>query len=633
LTSNLRRRLFVHLPVDCRALALIAAACLTAPLTAQTPEPARPIDTAAVLRFADAFLPAEIARRRIPGLVLAVVADGELAGTRGYGAAQLDPRRPVEPERTLFRVASVSKLVTATAVMQLVEQGRLDLHRDVNEYLREFRLPARHGTITLHHLLTHTAGFDERLTGMAARSTAEQQPLRDYLARSMPPTFIEPGRVLSYSNHGLALAGLIVEETSGRRFADYVGEHILEPLGMQSSGFVLSPGAQRERAVAYELAGEKHRALPFDPLQIPPAGGFATTGTDMARFLLAHLRDGAVNDARILQSATIARMHAPQFRQHPDTSGWAYGFWEDRSAGGRALLHNGGGAGYRALVYLLPAHDFGFFLAYNLADRDPPGELQEVFIRKVLDGFVPASPRESAAPAAEPVPSGVSGTYRYVRRARTTSEKFISSINTARVARDGSGALTLTRRPDRPIGLTQIGPSLFRTNDGKGQVAFVLEPGGSPRWMVFNAGFSAVYERVPFLETMALQAAWLATMAVIFLYAVWDAFRRSRWVTGAPALLNLVFMVGFPLAFVGDVAGGMPAFVYGVPATARALLLLPPLSAALTLFAAIALIRSSRRARPSRAELIRRAVILTALVSFVLFAAGWRVLGAASRYN
>ncbi len=291
-----------------------------------------------------------MARRRIPGLVLSVVADGKLVAARGYGAAQLDPWRAVDPERTVFRVASVSKVVTATAVMQLVEQRRLDLNRDVNAYLTRFQLPARHGPITLHHLLTHTAGFDERLTGMAARSPAEQDPLGFYLARAMPPTFIAPGRVLSYSNHGVALAGLLVEEVSGRPFADYVRENILEPLDMRSSGFTLSIDAQRERAVAYELAGEELRALPFDVLQIPPAGGFATTGTDMARFLIAHLQGGAFEGARILDAATVERMHAPQFRQHPDTSGWAYGFWEDRTASGRALLHNGGGAGYRALA-------------------------------------------------------------------------------------------------------------------------------------------------------------------------------------------------------------------------------------------------------------------------------------------
>jgi CubicO group peptidase (beta-lactamase class C family) len=607
-------------------LSAVALLCLPALPIAQAPDPARRVDAAAVATFADSFLPAEMARRRIPGLVLAVVADGHLAAARGYGAAALDPWRAVDPARTIFRVASVSKLVTATAVMQLVEQGRLDLRRDVNDYLNSFHLPSRHGVITLHHLLTHTGGFDERLTGVAARSEPERQPLRLFLARTMPPTFIEPGRVISYSNHGLALAGLIVEETSGRSFADYVRERILEPLDMHSSGFTLSADAQRERAVAYELAGAGHRALPFDVLQMPPAGAFATTGTEMARFLIAHLRGGAVEGRRILGPDTVACMHAPHFRQHPDASGWAYGFWEDRSAPGGALLHNGGGPGYRALVYLLPAYDFGFFLAYNLADRDASGELQEVFIRKVLDAFVPAPPRLPTQYAG-PIPSHLAGTYRYVRRARTTSEKFIALINTVRIDQNRSGALTLTRRPDAPVGLTPIGPSLFRTNDGKGQVAFNLAPDGTPRWLVYDAGFAAVYDRITRFETLPFQAACLVSMAAIFLYACWGARPRSRWVFGAPAILNLIFIAGFPPAFIGGVAGGTPAFAYGVPPLARMLLLIPPLTTALTLAAAIVFIRALRHPR-SNIELVRMAVVLIALMSFVAFATYWRVLDA-----
>ena len=608
-------------------LAVAFATCIPALLAAQAPEPEARVDADAVVRFADAFLPAEMARRRIPGLVLSVVAGGQLVAAHGYGGSRLDPWRAVDPERTVFRVASVSKLVTATAVMQLVEQRRLDLDRDVNDYLTRFHLPARHGAITLHHLLTHTAGFDDRITGMAARSPAEQDPLGFYLARSMPPTFIAPGRVLSYSNHGLALAGLLVEEVSGRPFADYVRENVLEPLGMQSSGFTLSMDAQRRRAVAYELVGQGQRPLPFDVLQIPPAGGFATTATDMARFLIAHLRGGTFEGARILEAATVERMHAPQFRQHPDASGWAYGFWEDRSAGGRALLHNGGGQGYRALVYLLPAYDFGFFLAYNLADRDASGELQELFIRKLLETFVPSPPQTTTQSASgQPAPPGLVGTYRYVRRARTTSEKFISLVNTVRITRDGAGTLAFSRGSERPVRLSPIGASLFRAGDDNRHVAFDLTPDGTPRWLVFDAGFPAVYDRARWFETLPFQAGWLASMAAMFVYAGWDALRRGRWLAGAPALLNLLFIVAFPLAFIGHVAGGMPAFAFGVPPLARTLLLIPPITSLLTLAAAAISIRGWRNARGPIAERIRQSLVLIALMSFIAFAAWWHVL-------
>lgn len=116
-------------------------------------------------------------RRQIPGLVFVFVSGGDIAVARGYGAAELEPMRPVDPNRTRFRLASVSKAVTATAALKLVEEGRLDLHRNVNTYLTGFQVSQDQGAITLHHLLTHTAGFDERLTGMAARSAEDMQPL------------------------------------------------------------------------------------------------------------------------------------------------------------------------------------------------------------------------------------------------------------------------------------------------------------------------------------------------------------------------------------------------------------------------------------------------------------------------
>jgi CubicO group peptidase (beta-lactamase class C family) len=221
-------------------------------------------------------------RRQIPGLVFVFVFGGDIAVARGYGAAQLEPRRSVDPDRTRFRLTSVSKAITATAAFKLVEDGRLDLHRNVNAYLSGFQITEERGTVTLHHLLTHTAGFDERLTGMAARSPAGLQPLADYLARSMPPVFVEPGRVISYSNHGLGLVGLVVQQASGRPFADFVREQLFEPLDMLRSGALIG-AIPDDLAVAYDFADGRYQVLSPEYLQITPAGAFFTTGADMGR--------------------------------------------------------------------------------------------------------------------------------------------------------------------------------------------------------------------------------------------------------------------------------------------------------------------------------------------------------------
>jgi CubicO group peptidase (beta-lactamase class C family) len=626
-----------------RALvALAVALACAAPVRAQQPE-STGIDSHAVAAFADAFLPREMDRRHIPGLVLVFVSAGEIAIARGYGTAQMEPRRAVDPDRTVFRLASVSKSITATAALQLVERGRLDLQQDVNAYLRSFQVAAAHGPIALHHLLTHTAGFDERLTGISARAAADLQPLSTYLARSMPPTFVEPGRVVSYSNHGFALVGQLVQEIDGRPFAEYVRQEIFEPLGMQRSGTLTGP-VPDEFAVAYDYVDGHHRALAADYLQPAPAGAFFTTGADMARFLIAHLRGGAYRDRRILRAETVAAMHAQHFVQTPGTSGWAYGFWEDTRAGHRALLHNGGGKGYRALMYLLPQQDAGFFLAYNLADQHAEGELQEVFISQFRSRFVAAG-RPTVGGVEEPQSTeSFTGEYVYVRRARTTMEKMIAVLNRVRVIRGGDGGLAITASSGRSIPLTPIGPLLFQRADERGVVAFDALVGNTPGRLVAitDSGFPAVYERVPWIGMIRVQLVGLLGMALAFLYAaVWrplaaaargapitgsDSRRWSVWLAATASALNLVFMICFPLAFLGPVEGGVPEFVYGASALASSLLIIPPVTAMLSIGAAIAALRIWRDARGSHAARVEHMLVACTLLAFVPFALYWHLM-------
>jgi CubicO group peptidase (beta-lactamase class C family) len=627
-----------------RALAVVTLAAAltgTAPLTAQTLPHSTPIDGSAVAAFADEFFPREMARRQIPGVVFVLVSGGEITIARGFGAAQLEPRRPVDPDRTRFRLASVSKAITATAALQLVERGRLDLHANVNTYLRGFEVGDR-GPITLHHLLTHTAGFDERLIGIAARSADEVQPLPDYLARSMPPTFIEPGRVISYSNHGLALVGLLIQQVSGRPFADYIRDEIFEPLAMRRSGALVGPPPD-DLAVAYHFADGRHRAMSPEYLQGPPAGAFFTTGSDMGRFLIAHLRDGAYRERRMLRPETVALMHAQHFAQVPGTSGWAYGLWEDARNGERALLHNGGGKGYRALMYLLPQRDAGFFLAYNLADRHDEGELQEVFITQFRKRFIPGrvtadtgAPRESVA--------GLKGDYLYVRRARTTPEKMIAVVNRVRITDGENGGLTLIEPSGNAVALTPVRPLVFRRADDRGTVAFDGMTNGRAQRLIslVDSGFPAAFERIPLLATLRVHVGWVAAMALVFLYAAvwrpvaaivrrhhattWDWQRASLWLGGLASALNLVFLAGFPLAFLGRMEGGFPEFAFGEPALASRLLYMPPLTAFIGVAAVIAagaIWRDRRASVPTR--LVHVLVAIT-LVAFTMFAWYWRLI-------
>jgi CubicO group peptidase (beta-lactamase class C family) len=628
----------------------------TPPLRAQHRPPANHIDPSSLAAFADGFLPSEMARRHIPGAVLVVVSGDRVVAARGFGMADLESGRTVDADRTLFRVASVSKIVTTTAALQLVERGRLDLTKDVNAYLRSFQLaPYRGGPVTLHHLLTHTAGFDERLTGLLCRQSTERQPLASYLAQSMPPQFAIPGEVISYSNHGMSLVALLVEEASARRFEYYVRDEILEPLGMYRSGFLLTGDSAKDVATAYEFVDGHHRSQSPECLHTVGAGGFATTGTDMARFMIAHLQGGAYGGVRILSDDTIRRMHARQFAPHAGTSGWAYGFWEDVRNGIRGLMHDGGGKGYRALIYLLPEQQLGIFLAYNLADRHPDGELLEAFRRRFLNTYVPAPVGHEVL--SEHTGTNFAGYYRYIRRARTTIEKMISIANNVHIAQTQNGTLVMTGASEKPVTLTAIGPMLFRRSDDRGIVAFDAVSANRPRQLILDGGGVRTYERISVFATPPVQATWLLSMALAFAYAglgrplfaivrsmrrrdersprrggsAWlndsGPLRWSAWLAGIASALNLVFIIAFPVVLLGDLRGGFPEFIYGVPKLGLLLLLIPPVTSALAAATTIAVFSIWRDRRHRIATRLEHTVIYAALLSFIAFAVYWRLLG------
>jgi hypothetical protein len=433
-----------------------------------------------------------------------------------------------------------------------------------------------------------------------------------------------------------------VQTVSGRPFADYVREQVFQPLGMLRSGALEGP-VPEDLAVAYDFADGRHRALSPEYLQLTPAGAFFTTGTDMGKFLIAHLRGGAYRNRQILQPNTVALMHAQHFVQSQGTSGWAYGLWEDTRNGHRALLHNGGGKGYRALMYLLPEQDAGFFVAYNLADRHEEGELQEVFITEFRRRFVPA---RQSVDAQSDEPASVEplvGDYLYVRRARTTIESFISVVNRVRVGRGENGSLTVTGSSAGPVELMRIGPLLFRRGDDRGTIAFEAanEAGPQRLLMITDSGFPAVYERVTLVKSWRVQVSWLSGMALAFLYAAaWrpvaslrqghrvsrsGARRWSGWLAGIASALNLIFLIGFPLTFLGRIEGGVPDFVYGVPVGARLLLLIPLATAFIGIALSIRIVAQWRNRRASE-TLMGDSVVAIALLSFIAFAWYWNLL-------
>jgi CubicO group peptidase (beta-lactamase class C family) len=243
-----------------------------------------------------------------PGAVVVVVTRDGPVFAKAYGFADVESRKPFTADATLVRPGSISKLFTGIAVMQLVEDGRLELDRDVNEYI-DFAIEVPDGgvPVTLRRLLTHRAGFEEHVKGMYSRNH-EPEPLGRWLARNQPRRIFPNGDVEAYSNYGFALAGYVVERASGEPFALYVGRHILEPLGMSHSTFLqpLPDDLAPLMAKSYRRSDEPPLKF-FQTITSSPAGALSSTGTDMGRFMRALMNGGALDGVRIFARGAARR--------------------------------------------------------------------------------------------------------------------------------------------------------------------------------------------------------------------------------------------------------------------------------------------------------------------------------------
>ncbi|MEQ1867851.1 MAG: serine hydrolase domain-containing protein, partial [Micropepsaceae bacterium] len=397
--------------------------------------------------YIDGVMSGLIAAGEFPGAAVLIIQDGKVVLKSGYGFADVRARILVDPNRTRFRVASISKLFTATAVMQLVEQGKADLNADVNTYLQTFKIPANYpAPVTLANILTHTAGFDDRYLALGTPLTGAPLPLGAYLAQNMPARVHPPGKVVSYSNHALALAGHVVENTSGEEFRAYIHTNIFAPLGMESSSFGIPYPMPEGIAVPYYKGGDEggFTRAGLDRVQAAPAGDLLTTAADMAKFMLVHMNKGVYgDDEHLLTEATIDRMHAQHFTEASSLDGWAYGFAEGHRNGVRWIGHDGSWLGYCAQLVMVPETKTGFFLVYN-ADCHFAASAS---LRKALfNALWPAKAEIVSEPSAhaEQRAQALAGTYMAVRRARADFTVMAAAATQMTVKAPGEGKLLVS---------------------------------------------------------------------------------------------------------------------------------------------------------------------------------------------
>src|SRR6267154_4861267 len=466
-SSTQDRRVIINVSVCCRlflascfafALAWNASAQGPAPTPLFSPAPvlpaALPLPELALAReltkpdleaFLDALIPAQLQNRDIAGAVVSVVKDGRILLAKGYGYSDFAAKKLVVADKTLFRPGSISKVFTATAVMQLVEQGKLDLDRDVNGYL-DFEIPKTYPEpVTLRQLLTHTGGFEETLKNLFVAYESDIKPLRTYLVNEMPARIFPPGKIPSYSNYGFMLAGYIVERVSGEKFERYVENHILKPLGMNNSTFdqPLPPQLVPQMSKGYLSASKKPRD--FEWVQAAPAGALTTTASAMTRFMLAFLQDGAVDGVSILKPETVRQMETRQFEFDPMLTGLGITFMEYLIDPVRFIAHGGDTAYFHSDMILVPDAHLGYFLSYNSLGKDVGGGRGEV-LRTFANRYFSSAGQPKVdvdRNTAKSDARAVSGLYDGTRRAETTLLKILALVGQFKVSSDKEGVLQI----------------------------------------------------------------------------------------------------------------------------------------------------------------------------------------------
>ncbi|PSJ38616.1 serine hydrolase [Sphingomonas deserti] len=532
----------------------------------------------------DGFMPYALGKGDVAGAVVVVVRDGQVLTQRGFGFADVAKRKPVDPAGTLFRPGSISKLFTWTAVMQQVERGKLNLDADVNTYL-DFKIPPHEGKpVTLRNIMTHTAGFEEQVKSIIGYDRTKV-PQYDVLLKQWVPERVYPaGTTPAYSNYATSLAGYIVERVSGEPFNAYVQRHIFAPLGMANSSFEqpLPARLQAMMATGYEQASGE--TVPFEIIGPAPAGSLSTTGADMARFMIAHLNDGA----GILRPETARTMHSTGNTILPHLNRMLLGFYETNINGRKAIAHGGDTVAFHSDVHLFTDDKVGIYISMNSLGREgAAGDIRNAFFESFADRYLPAARQDTRRVPAETAAEHARMLTGNWVNSRASVSSFLSLTGllgqvSVGLDKDGRPVVPVTMGLNgQPRVWVEVEPFLWNDLNSHEQLAAQVVDGKIVRFSLSGLPFM-MFDRAPWYKNSALLNPLLIAALVILLLtvALWPVralvrrhfgaklalegeLRRAHLFSRLAALLILASLVGWAIAItmmMGDIANLSAAF-------------------------------------------------------------------------
>ncbi|MGD2026594.1 MAG: serine hydrolase domain-containing protein [Anaerolineales bacterium] len=547
------------------------------------------ITAEAVEHFISSYLGAKMESAHAPGVAVVVVSQGEVVFESGFGFADLETQTPMTAD-TPVRAGSVSKPVTSTAVMQLVEQGRLDLDAPISKYIDDVDFDDRYDhASTVSQLLTLTGGYPDQLVGSHAVDAASWLPLGEYLATRMAPRVNPPGTVLSYTSLEHSLLAYAVEKVSGRAYPQVFEDTLFEPLGMSQTTYQqpLPEPIQAGMAAGYLFDGGQYQEVPMD--FVHQSGGIAlvTTAADMGRYMLALLNGGELDGVRVLSQETVEQILTRQASAHEFSRGRTYGFTEINFSGRQVLYHDGNGIGFANRMVLSPEHDFGMFVTVNHRALNKAAKSADAYdmikglSTEVLKTFLPESPVESVSglermPDAAERAAEYAGHYQLAGTAPTDFFRVNALLDNVDVGDNRDGSITIGSNR-----YEEVEPGLFRSLSAPNFfVVFTEDETGAARYLTF--GGTGSYKKVPGYQSLNTQLGVVGGMLLVFLSMtiVWPFTRYGSIVFWLVSLLNLVFFVGFALIMT---QADIVQFFKTIPFGAKLVFAIPWISGALSL--------------------------------------------------
>lgn len=638
-------------PVHARQAAVPAPDPAAEPSAQAATTPASPAGrlTAADLEaWLDGLIPYVLEQADVAGSVVVVVKDGQVLLEKGYGYADVATRQPVDPRETLFRPGSVSKLFTWTAVMQLVEQGKLDLDKDVNAYL-DFRIPDYQGKpVTLRNIMTHTTGMEEQIRWLIATDPKAVAPLGDALKHWVPERIFAPGSTPAYSNYATAVAGYIVQRVSGEAFDAYIKRHIFDPLGMRHSSFSqpLQPALLAKMSKGYTTASDG-KPQDYELINMAPAGSLAATASDMGRFMLAHLQGGEYGGARILRAETANQMHTTGQDSIKPLNRMMLGFYETSINGHRAIAHGGDTMWFHSDLQLFPDDGIGIYVSTNSAGKDGAARnVRNALVAGFANRYLPdqRGPAKSTVDAATAKQHAqlVAGYYVSSRRPDSNFMSLLNMAGQIHVVANEDGTISvpmLAKFSGAPRKWREIAPFVWQDVDGGERLAAEVVDGKVVRFSAEPLAAIMVFERLPgWASTPALPTLFAASLLALLLTVLaWpvsalvrrrygvryglagaDA-RMHRWVRiAALAVLAAVLgIAGLVVAMMSDLNMMTPSMDGTIRALRMFALVALPLGALVGAWNAWGVLRSGR------SKWAKAWAIVLAAAFLVVLGVGW----------